>query len=338
MRILSKRSIYFVVLAILGLGVLLIAYSRSKIESASSTYEIADYLKKVTANNEVELLCEKLCSDNEQITIVSQDGEVEIILQDVEGIEDSLWTLCGLQPGMSLEDVYELLNVPEIVMEQHNMQWYATGIELEKRGIRRLSWDPNNQITYVSAIIDTEKIKVLQGYKFSVLEKEYTFIDEERNVDIVIKYPLVEMENHVHIAENINKSIEDAVDRLRQDIDLSSATKVTINADYTIQNAESECFSVLWTGKYCDEEKVTEIGTAITCSILDEGRLLALTDMGWTEEQLAREVAWREELDESILIEQFSDNYFDYYVTPLHLVVSWNNPKTEESVVTEVWR
>lgn len=303
------------------------------------SHEITDYLKIVDADSNVQKLYDEVWRDSEQVTVCISDEKItEITLKEIEDESDLEWTLYGLHPGMRMEDVQNALNVPGIVMERHNMQWYATGLELERNGIQRLCWDPNDTITYVSALIDTEMIVELRDYELAVQEQEYFFCDESRNVNIVIHYPLIEISGHKESADAVNANIDSAMDRLLQNCDLAKAVNVSMKVDYSIRNAESECFSIEWVGNCTDEEHTHEVRTAMTCNMQEGGALLQLTDLGMTKEQLAGEIAWREDLNETEIYDQLIENYFDYYVTPLYIVVVCNNPNTGEQMVNSIWR
>ena len=310
------------------------------VDSESVYYEITDYLKNASEVNLTEQQYSALFDNTEQITVCFEDEKLtEIMLNGADDEASDTWTLCGLHPGMMIEDVQELLSVDGIVMERHNMQWYATGLELEKRGIQRLSWDPNDQITYVSALVDTEKIDRLQDYNLILEEQEYTYCDEKRNIDIAISYPLIELKAHKNIAENVNESIESIVTNMVGNYDLSNVTNVTINVTYAIRNAESEAFSIEWTGECLEEGSVSEIRTFLTCNLQEDGNLLELTDFGYTKGQLVSEIAWRvEDVNEAAVYAQLEDNYFDYYVTPLYIVIFTENPETKEKLATSIWR
>lgn len=310
------------------------------VDSESVSYEITDYLKNASETNMTEQQYSELFGNTEQITVYFEYEKLtEIELKESDNEVSDTWTLCGLYPGMMIEDVQELLSTDGIVMEQHNMQWYATGLELEKRGIQMLSWDPNDQITYVSALVDTGKMHELQDYDLLIEEQEYAFSDEDRNIDIVISYPLLELEAHKNIEDNVNKSIENVVSNMLANYDLANVMNVTINVTYTIRNAESGAFSIEWTGECLEEGTVSEIRTFLTCNLQEDGRLLQVTDFGYTKEQIVSEIAWRvEDVDEAAIYAQLEDNYFDYYVTPLHIVIFTENPETKEKMATSIWR
>ena len=339
MKMLSKKNIILFILILCIMTGILTGYFLFSDSGENASHEIVDYLKVLDVNYNEQKPCDEAWRNNEQITVCVEGEEItEIVLKEAD-IESNLqWTLYGLYPRMSLEDVQKLLNVPGIVMEQHNMQWYATGLELERNGIQRLCWDTNDTITYVSALVNTEMIEELQDYELVVKEKTYVFCDDNRKINIVINYPLIEIKEHKDITDAMNKNINGVIDKFLQNCDLSNMENVSMNVSYSIRNAESGCFSIEWTGTYVSEGHTKEVRAAMTCNIRDGGELLQLTDFGMTKEQLADEISWREDLNGMEIYDQLTENYFDYYVTPLCIVVYSNNPNTGEQMVTSIWR
>lgn len=332
-----SKNFYIILFSVLVL-MLMVCFYISK-NNKKISYEITDYLKNVAEGNMTEQQFNELWLDEEQVKIYFAEGRItDIQLYNTDDGRGLPWTLCGLRPGMDIEDVQQLLSIDGIVMERHNMQWYATGLALEKRGIKRLSWDPNDQITYVAAEIDIEKINELKDYELLVTDEKYAFSDADRVVDVVISYPFIELKNHKNITNKVNEQIESVVNEILQDFDVSDKDNVTLNVNYIICNVESESFSIEWTGDYWEKSQETEIKTAITFDVQKEGSLLEVTDFGATKEQIVEEIVWRYDVGKSKIYEQLEGNYSNFYVTPLHIVVFVEHPETKERLAISLWR
>lgn len=331
---LSKRNYKLLLCAFTLVLIIFFCINNRNMSNEKTSYEITDYLKDMTIQQ-----YEEFWKNEEQVSIYFEEEKItEIVLKEIDDECEHLWTLCGLRPGMEINSVQKHLNVDGIIMECYNMQWYATGIALEKAGIERLSWDPNDKITYVAALVNTEKIEDLQDYELSIEEKKYAFYDINKNVNIDIDYPVINLQGNENVEEDINKNIEKVVNSMLQNVDVSNTKNLTINVCYEIHNIESECISIEWVGEYCKDGKTTAIRKAITYSIREEGLLLKLTDLGNTKEEIASEISWRQNVDEMEIYEQIEDNYFNFYVTPLHIVVFIEHPETKEPIVTTIWR
>lgn len=208
-----------------------------------------------------------------------------------ESPESTEWTLHWLSPGMELSEVLASLDQKGITIERQDMQYYATGIELESVGIQRLEWDANETISYVAANVDTAKKEALGEYGVGWQDELYRYVDEERNVHIRIGYPVISLPEHKEARDQLKANIESTIQRILQTEDPSSLRDVTVNVHFSIENTECENFSILWAGTIADVSGEREICTALTCNLLQGGCL-----------------------------QKMGDNYFDFYVTPLRVV------------------
>lgn len=94
----------------------------------------------------------------------------------------------------------------------------------------------------------------------------------------------------------------------------------------------------MWSGIYQDESGKKEINTAMTCSFVDNGTLHQVTDMGLSEELIVSEMSWRLDIDATVLSKQLQDNYYNFYVTPLYLVIFYKDSATGENVNVSIMK
>lgn len=349
MDITKKRIIYYFSLLIYSVG--LTSCNNSEKDTLKSTniinsYDLSAYTDvsftewaELMDYVEVDTIDEQIIGYDGGLVIYYENGKIkEIELTDAYKAEEYPWTLCGLKPGMKMEDVLKRLDMPGIVVESHNLQFYASGIQLEDKGIKLLTWDADQYITYVNAVMDTSNMNILAGGEFCINEATMSQYNEKQDVSIQIHYPVIEMKNDLQTAENINHNIETVVEKIMLDIDVSDMQNNIINVNYIIKNIECECFSILWSGIYQDESGKKEINTAMTCSFVDNGTLHQVTDMGLSEELIVSEMSWRLDIDATVLSKQLQDNYYNFYVTPLYLVIIYKDSATGENVNVSIMK
>ena len=314
-------------------------------EGKKFSYELSDYCGESIMEIEQEIDTvqwededDAISAFDGQVLISNHDGQITQIRLSGTGKEDFLWTLCGISPGMKLETVLEKLEQTGIVIERHNMQYYASGVDLEKMGIARLEWDPNETITYVNAVVDMSKVDELKDYELVVKEEQFVYCDEERNVNIVIDYPVVEVSNHQELAEQMNGSIEEIVQEILPAEELSGWNNISIDIEYSLKNVESERFSILWEGTLAILEGEYEVRKALTYNMLENSVVLGIAESGWTDEQLASELSWQLELEEEVAEQILNDQRYEFYVTPLYLVVIYEDKEAGEYQTVSVFR
>lgn len=315
------------------------------IDKQIDTYELNNLclknvsgLKEILENAGWNVSNESISDYSGSITIYYDEEQVtEIWFHDYKD-QDCSWTLFGLQPGMDLDYVMNYLDRDGIVLERHNMQWYATGVQLESVGIERLEWDPSEQISYLKAEIASGTLEDVNNCLFYTEDKKLDYRDEKRNVSVTIAYPVVHLEANEQTERVINRNIESVIQNIWERVEVSDLQDANFNVAYTVENAESECFSIKWEGKYTDIEGETEILEALTCNILEEGRMLGITEVGLSMEEIVSEIAWRIEVDEDDLREQLCENYHKFYITPLHLILIYKDNETQEEAVVSMWR
>lgn len=243
-----------------------------------------------------------------------------------------------ISPGMKLETVLEKLEQSGIIIERHNMQYYASGIELEKMGIARLEWDSNETITYVNTVVDTGKVDELQDYELVIKEEQFVYCDEERNVNIVIDYPVIEAGNHQETTEQMNSSIEETVQEILAAEEVSGLDNISLDIEYSLKSVESERFSILWEGVVTTPDGEYEVRKALTYNMLKNSIVLEIEENGWTNEQLASELSWQLELEEAVAAKILSEKQYEFYVTPLYLVVIYEDKETQEYRTASMFR
>lgn len=293
--------------------------------------EITDYLMWERYDEE------RYQTEDEHFSFDYTNNKLEYISIDNWTEEEFEWTIFGFSPDMSCTEIAEKLRTMEgVVVESHNMQWYATGIALEKAGIFRLQWGHSNPTGYIDAYVDSELIEKTAELNVSMSEDTYVCIGAEECGTISIKYPVIIVENDTkttkQIASHIQKTIEEYIQRKRTTV----LQGETLNVEYTIRNIMSNNLSISW---YCEENMEYEVEAAITCNILDGGRVMELDEHENSVERIIAEIAYREEWEEpeGEWLEKFEKMYCGYYITPLHQVVIYWNEEENEYGSTSLW-
>lgn len=130
------------------------------------------------------------------------------------------------------------------------------------------------------------------------------YSDPDRQVDIQIKYPEIEIPNAPEIAEKINQNIlESAFLELPEDVELDMVTNLSIKEFYSIENSSADYVSVRFDGQKRSEGKETIFAVGSTSSLQENGRKLKFEEAAENDEQIA-------------IIEETTPGFIHYFYPP----------------------
>lgn len=319
-------------------------YGQKSVEENSSR-EICDYLSyNLKEFLEVtDYLSWERCGESsyqtkdEHFYFCYADNKLKYISIDNWTEEAFEWTLFGFSPDMSSADIATALRELEgIVVERHNLQWYATGIALEKAGISRLEWGANDPTLYIDAYVDSELIEKMAELDISLSENTYVYGNDEECGTLSIKYPVITVENDARTTEQVASHIQETLEEYIQRKKSTVPQGETLNVEYTIRNIMSSNLSISW---YCEGNMEHEVEAAITCDILDGGRVMELDEHESDMSKILSAIAYREDwqASEAEWLEKFGEIYCCYYITPLRQVVVYWNEELNDYDSVSLW-
>lgn len=271
----------------------------------------------------------KVCLFNKEKTIYvdfQNHSIVEITLWDYSENFECPWSIFGIQLGDSVEETVQRLEMDDLItIEGHNMCIYPSGLALQRKGITLLQIDCGAEdIAYIRAKINLDVKNVMADFDLSYSQQEY---QEE---SLLIPYPIIHIPSDGTIADKVNDAIFNEILSMSELI-MGRDAKV----EYEIVNTEGDAFCVLWT--------ITLDGNsfyhAITFDLINGGEKKASVDFR-NSEGIANEVdrLWfNEEGDCDRIAETQRENFNDFYVTPLRLVVQYEKGNGEYCQ-TPMWR
>ncbi len=290
--------------------------------------ELNDYLE-LNKKEWVNLLSDARLTV-EGLEIVSGDGSValyfegeqleKVILWHKAGEEGIPWTVYGIEPGMDCEAVIEKLDLPGIKIVGHNLQFYATGIQLEDAGIKMLKWGADDPVAYVEAVFENNIAGFLGRKEFQLKEEEYSYKDTDKHIDIRVMYPVFVMENHTQVMTDLNHYMKEKAYDIVNQLRTKNSENIMAEISFEVTNIESESISVKWSGIYKSTVE-EELQTALNCSIQNGCKVQKITDMDIPIKLLASEMSWRTGMETDVLEEQLMDGTYDFYVTPISLEI-----------------
>lgn len=322
----KKEGIYLIGLIICGI---ILAWNINTGTSKEKSYEVCDIIQMNAEDFKKLYMNEKWTEEEKEdgrilfadewknTMFFFRDGEMSDLILWNHGEEDSEWSVCGIKLGDSFNEVLADLQSDQfIAVEGHNMAMYASGLSLQKRGIELLQIERNDDISYLHVEFDVNKKNLLKEYNFSYSECTY-----KNEKSILIPYLVIENQSDDKDNQKMNAII---MNEVRNISEMTKEGNADVEITYKISNAESEAFCILWEIKL-DEEKVYQ---SVTFDLLNAGGNLFATDFGTSAEDIALEISemWFDgKGDVGRIAELQKKNDRNYYVTPLHLVVQYQN-------------
>lgn len=297
-------------------------------------YEVCDYIG-LNAEQFMEKIGNQLGMVREGNTITGckvqfyfgLDGMEKVILRyRLESAEQNkelyVWTIYGIS---LYEDIDTIKN--EILVGS-DYSWLQvgshvlTGLSLQKEGIEYIFVCADEEAIEVRAGIKQSYIEKLETIDFVWRDKIFLYSDPDRQVDIQIKYPEIEISNAPEIAEKINQNIlESAFLELPEDVELDMVTNLSIKEFYSIENSSADYVSVRFDGQKRSEGKETIFAVGSTSSLQENGRKLKFEEAAENDEQIAI-------IEETVLLDDFAPeekerrikelrgSYVNYVITP----------------------